>query len=381
MGNHTSTIYYLHGSASKLREVISTISTLGGNIQQRVSIYINSQAHNPALRKTLSTRIKNAFRKATKTAYSQWEEIASLVAAKTAALPTLSQAIAIFATPDEYMLLLLPEEVEEIALLDKFFYIKPLVRLSLKFTPYWLLLLTSENVYLWKGWNTSIYPHENDGVLACLPDKSIVTADVATLGTRADDITTWKERESEAMFATAMKQFARLSAHSTDIPLVIVGNPKELGILKKHLHNYPEEHIITIEADANPSTLNTLLPRINSALRHWKEKLEEKLIATIERAFKMRRVAAGINEVWQALAHNRIDTLLIEENFKLQAWTTELPIPTVYLQEPPPDIHTTYHPDLVDHMTELALKQGVQVHLLKEGKLSTWDRIVALLRY
>lgn len=285
---------------------------------------------------------------------------------------TYKKSIALFVSPVFEKVLYLDVPVEEKVIVDESFEIRDLVYSKKQMHKYLVLLLSGKESRMYLGNSGDLVriisdrPERIDAFINHVPERVANFSDVS-------------ERRD-----VLMKKFLYHIDHSLDIvlnayplPLFVVGTERILGHFKQITRH--EKAIVEIihgnYEESSPSQLKDVLqPYIND----WKKVKEKDLLNRIEEAAGKKKLAVGMQAVWQDASHKKGQLLIVEKNYMFPAQHSSSDDVIEKLEAPYNRFF--YIKDAVDDVMERVLDNGGDVEFVDEGLLKAYEHI-ALINY
>ncbi len=376
-----------HSTPHLLHEVLREL--VGKQEPIAITIHLPLFRKDPALRKKNEVLVRNAIREslqiAQKKAGNQPGILARLEEQFNVLVPQLPldkppQSIVIVVSPSYRNFFALPFSVEKKVVVDRTFEIRAILYAVNRWIPYYLFLVQDQQIIPYSGIGTEVRRlHDLEEVFRQL--RVVPDIEKPTRGGQNPDETIVAQH-AFAGYASRVFAYLRGQLNFRDIPVVLIANPQELGIVHRLAEDIgiPPENILRITKDLRDIDRATA-EEVYQLIQEWIVAHRRRLKNRIERYFKVRRVASGIVEVAQTAYMGAVETLLVEENFSVHAWTKEQIPLQVQLSPPdqPEDWHE--HADLVDDIIEFVLQYKGRVFFFPEGDLKDYGRILALLRF
>lgn len=286
---------------------------------------------------------------------------------------TAKKGVALYASPVFEKLVYLDVEVESRIVIDESFEIRDLVynhkELQLHFL---LLLLSGEECRLFLG----DYQH-------LLPVKMQVPAKLADYVHDAperianfSDPGTFKEIQVEKLLRSVDKELTDL-LHEHHLQVFVMGSTPVLGLFRSVTHNSKAiiEFVEGNYIDRNSHQLHQL---IQPHLEKWKHQLQLQLLRQIENGANQKKLAAGIEQVWQSIYEKNGRLLIVEKDFMVSC--EQVQNGRVVFKERAKEPVFSHTHDAVDDAIELILKNGGDVAFVEKGLLAAYDHI-ALIKF
>ncbi|MFF4169640.1 hypothetical protein [Streptomyces sp. NPDC001744] len=252
--------------------------------------------------------------------------------------------------------------------------------------PYWVLVLGLDTCRLYQGSAGRLFEVEEHGFPAepAIPDpEDALPGPVTDFPSPARD-----ERIQQYMRAVDEKLAAPLAARRQ--PLFLVGGTKllaEFDGVSRHADRVDGRLDLVGLDEVSPAVL---AERLEPVLSGFRERQTHRALQDLDDARGRKQYAAGLQDVWVAVADRRVHLLVLEEGLRAAGTVAEdgrglrlVPLPdgpglTDGGGEQAPDGVVT---DLVDTLVENALDADASVRFVPDGTLNERGRVVAALRY
>lgn len=293
-----------------------------------------------------------------------------------------SEGLAIFSAPGLYKVVVLHEQVEELAMVADSFHTKPLRQYMQSVDHYYLLGLSRQEFRLFEGNHHSLVEVElaedspktiEDALGDELTDKhSTVASYGGTGGGKKDEV----EKDTERYFRAVANYVNENYSKPTGWPLVLAALPEYHNLFQKVSKNpllLPKGVAIN-PLSVTPDKLVTMAWEIMEP--EYLSKLDL-AVDKYEQAKAHGKGSDDYKEVAAAAVEGRVDTLIIEAHRMIAVRITNLVTGNTQnkdLQNPKVD-------DLLDDMGELVAKMGGQVMVLPTDKMPSETGLAAIYRY
>lgn len=373
------------------------LRTLAGREEPlAVTISVNLFRKDPALRQKNQTLIRNAIRQFEEKARArtdlfsiEWiQQTRENLENLQEEIPYLSppESVVLVASPREGSWFPLPFRVQEKVVVDRTYEIRDILFAVNRWVPYFAILFASDSdIIPYTGIGEELY--ELEELHAYLRGLRVEPeVEKATAGIQAGDESVLRQRLQAGYMHRALEWSLR-QMDLKDTPLVLVANPKELGIARKILDELGVEpqQVLTLEKDLRDLREFSVRQEIWAKVQEWIVQHRTRLLERVERYFKIRRVAVGEHDPVILARTGAVETLLLEENYSFSAWSHR-EHPLKLRQDPPPPEEKDqwlYHEDMVDDVIETVLSFRGHVFFFPAGILQEkyQTRLIALLRY
>jgi hypothetical protein len=180
------------------------------------------------------------------------------------------------------------------------------------------------------------------------------------------------EHHTTVTWMRDLNQLLRREHASYPLPTVLAGVQRSVRELAPHLTS-----IGFVAGNHDRSSASQLHHLAWPLVVDWLRTDETRALARLDQARSTNRYAGGIHEVWSLANEGRVDTIVVENGFRLPAR-----IGGNHELLPADDPH---HPevndDIVDDTIESVLLSGGNAVIVSDGALADVERVAAILRY
>lgn len=285
---------------------------------------------------------------------------------------THKKSIAIFLSPLVEKVYYLDMEVDEKLVIDESFEIRDLIRSKKENTRYLLAVLSAKWTKIFLGDR-----HQLVRVTSNVPDN--VAAYRNEIPEKVANFSDEQKRKEILLdkFLLHTDNGLALLLNMYQLPLFVMGTKRTIGHFRNITRN-GSRVIDYIHGNFEEETESTLLSRMQTKLDNWRSVQERKWLLALEEAMNVRKLARGLEDVWQAAVQKRGRWLLVERHFMVPAMHTDQPDKITFLE--PENNHAFYIKDAVDDVMEKVLSSGGQVDFVEDGLLAEYGHI-ALIEY
>jgi len=283
------------------------------------------------------------------------------------------KGIALFASPIFEKLVYLNVEVEPKILVDESFEIRDLVYDAKESQLHYLLLiLGGDECKLFLGNHFHLLP-----VKMQIPSTlEAYINDPPQRVTNFSDPDAFKEAQVEKLMRSVDKELSNtLLKHKLNV--FVAGSKSILGVFKSITHN--EKNIENyIEGNYLEKSLNQLHQIIQPFILEWKHSRQLKLLQQIEDAANQKKLAIGIEQVWNDIYNKKGRLLIVEKDF--MASGEHVNDGFIFYKPTTSENKFSHMHDVVDDAMELILTNGGDVVFVDNGLLNSYEHI-ALIKY
>lgn len=286
---------------------------------------------------------------------------------------TGKKGVALFASPVFEKLVYLDVDVEAKIVIDESFEIRDLVYNRKELQLHYLLLLVSgEECRLFLGDHQHLLPVKMQ-VPSTLADYQ---HDAHQRVANFSDPGVFKEIQVEKLIRSIDKELTDL-LHQHHLPVFVTGSTPILGMFRSVTHNTKAiiQYIEGNYIDRNPHQLHQI---IQPHLEEWKHQMQIQILLQIETAANQKKLAAGIEQVWQSIYAKNARLLVVEKEFMVSC--EQVQNGKVVFKERAKEPVFSHTHDAVDDAIELILKNGGDVAFVEKGLLTPYDHI-ALIKF
>ncbi len=266
----------------------------------------------------------------------------------------------------------LPFAVEPRVVIDETFYTRKLVLAMNRLYNYWVLVLSLEPTRLFEATRETLkeiddgtfpMPYSGPGEIPRLRNEEGVPR-----ASERDERVRKSFREVDRVFGEYAK--------NDNYPLVVCGVERYLTLFDQVTEhkNRIAARVAANYVDASPHYIGE---RVWPEAKAYFDQKRLSHLETLEAAMKERRVASGVEDIWQLAKQGRGQLLLVEENYHYPAVTEQ----DGWVIRPAEDPTAPgVIEDAVDDVVEEVLSKGGEIVFLEEGRLEEHNHIAMVLR-
>lgn len=281
------------------------------------------------------------------------------------------KSIAIFVSPILEKIYYLDMPVEEKIIIDESFEVRNLVCNKKDIHQYLVLVVSRERSRIFHGSNNKFVR------IAYNTPQPIGMGNDAP--ERVSNFTSPSERREMLLdkFLHHVDQTLGHILKAYALPLFVMGTSRTMGHFKKITHH--SSHILgfipgNFEDTADSTISKALLPSIED----WNKVKQADLLHQLDTAMGAKKVAAGIEEVWKQVSHNKGRLLVVERNYSCSAHHG--PKAEIIYSKNKLNANPLFIKDAVDDIIEKVLENGGDVEFVDDGILEDFQHI-ALIQY
>jgi hypothetical protein len=324
-------------------------------------------AKDPVLLKDLMKEAKvrllqEADKKAAEEIYSKLETLAAQIDHQ-----YNTEGLALFVSPSVSEYLRLPVSPKARTVVDASFEIRDILRALHKTDYYYAMVLSKSKVRLFAGIGKQIEEVSEGGfpLEPTFSEKKIID------NGNAHEV----ENKLKEFFNRADKLFWEIYKNNKSGHLILFGDTKNIGYYKE-VADHPQLIIGSVEGSYDAAQAHELAEKAQATVEQFLAERRKEMLGELEKAFKGKLAASGINEVYRTAQEGRGRLLFVEEGYQQAAKIEDNRLFFDVDPKAPGVID-----DLVDDIVETVLQFGGQVVFVPDGTLEKYDRIAMILRY
>lgn len=286
---------------------------------------------------------------------------------------THKKSIAIFVSPVFEKVLYLDIPVDEKIIIDESFEIRDLVFSKKELHKYLVLVLSGKESRIYLGNTTTfvrIVSNTPESVYAYVNDKAERVSNFSDPSARKDIVL--------EKFLRHIDNSLGLILQSYPLPLFVAGTDRTLGHFKK-LSKHGKSIVDCIKGNFEDASAEELKRIVEPYVSDWKKVKQKDILNILEEAEDKKRLAKGINAVWQQAMSHKGRLLVVEKNFMYPAEHGHKD--NLIYKAVEPYNKFSYIKDAVDDVIEKVLESGGDVEFVDEGVLNEQDRIALIQHY
>lgn len=278
----------------------------------------------------------------------------------------VAEALVLFAAADgdQHAYVLPRVSVTERIVIGTTYATRDLVAAAQHTWRYWVLALSEQPTRLWAGDGEHLTEVDN----ALFP-LSWGGTEQAERGTPSDSARRGDFfRHVERAMAEMMKADRR--------PIVLLGVQRDLAYFDEYASGSIKEQVAgTVEGNFDKASAAELLDRVAPVLAAEQQRWQQDAIDALEPARSERRLASGLEAVWELAGHGRIARLVVEQGYLAPARESDGRL------LPADSEDGELLEDAVDDLIEATLNSSGEIVFVPDGSLAEYDRVAAVLRY
>ena len=286
---------------------------------------------------------------------------------------THKKSIAVFVSPLVEKVFYLDIPVEEKIIVDNSFEIRDLVYSKKEMHKYLVLVLSSKRTRIYLG-NTSTFVR----IVSNVPDhiaayKNDVPERVANFSDPSDRKEVMLEK-----FLRHTDEGLSILLKAYPFPLFVIGADRVIGHFKKITHN-TDRILGYVHGNYEEATEEKLHHALEPQIADWKKVKQKDLLRQLDAAAGVKKLVAGMENVWREAMHKRGRLLIVEKNF---IYPAHLGGDNYIIYS---DDHKAgnnfYIKDAVDDVIEKIFETGGDVEFVDADVLKDYGRIALILFY
>jgi hypothetical protein len=285
---------------------------------------------------------------------------------------THKKSIAIFLSPMVEKVFYLDIPVEEKIIIDESFEIRDLVYQKKQDVQYLVLMLSGKRSIMLLVNGSEIKLVKSNAADRGAPDENDAPERVANFSD--------PERRVEILldkFLHQMDDALNLMLNVYPLPVFVMGAERVLGHYKK-LTKHEQDIAAFIHGNYEDLPGPEIFKIIQPYVSDWKQVKQGYHLHQLEKAIGAKKMAYGIEEVWEAATHKNCRLLLVERNFMYSA--RQGAEPGIIYKEELSTGYPFYIKDAVDDVIQKVLENGGDVEFVEDDMLKDYGRI-ALIQY
>ncbi|PYC78540.1 chemotaxis protein [Streptomyces tateyamensis] len=281
----------------------------------------------------------------------------------------------LFAAPGEHQVWSIPRTVPGRVVLSDTFLTRNLVAARAVHAPYWVLTLGAQQVRLWSGAGPELAQARVAGFpqLPANPEKF----DPQREERIGDTPSVYRAEETKSFFRDVDTALTGLLKRDPR-PLYLVGVPAAISLFDAVLTSRAALAGTLEKGGLGDGPATALAPALQPVRAAHATQRQQAVLTRLEQAAGRKTLAAGLDEVWEAVAEGRVAELVVEEDFRAAVVVSggHL-VPTTEAAGADGEVRE----DVVDEAVERTLQSGGEVSFVPDGTLADRQSIAAVLRY
>ncbi len=287
-------------------------------------------------------------------------------------IPAGKKGLAIYASPIFSKLYFLDTDVPERIIIDDSFEIRDLLLNRKEEKHYLLFVLSSEKCKLFMHTGEQLMPVKLEAPNSI---DAYWNDEVERVSNFTDPVV-YKTKQIEKFIRQMDKELIHV-LNNHPLPVFLLGSKSILGVYNSITH--ASNHIKgVVDGNYEEATLNELSLAVQPVYEGWKMSKQQEMLLMVEDAASLKKLSAGIQEVWKNAYEKKGRLLLVEKNYMASGEHVSagkiVYKPTVAQN----DFHSSH--DVVDDVIEMVIQNGGDVAFMDDGSLSGYDHI-ALIKF
>ncbi|MEJ5995287.1 hypothetical protein WG904_12745 [Pedobacter sp. Du54] len=300
---------------------------------------------------------------------SVMEKLRSIIA--TINVDIHKKGIAIFVSQNFEKSIFLDVPIKERIIINDTFEVRDLVQNDKLQDKYLILLLSGRNFKLYQG-----STHQFLKVISSIPQS--IFAYQRDLGEEPFGHTALSERKEVLMdkfLHQVDREIGRLIAIN-HLPVFVLGTTKVLGHFKKLTKN-SDSIAAYISGNYDKASFAQLQELLRPYLMELKINRQAQLLTLLDQAADQRKLAVGINEVWQAALGKRGQKLVVESDF-MSPILLDMDKDEMLIGSYPGSQQAIFTPDVVDDIIAKVIAYGGDVDFTEHNFLDKYQHIALI---
>lgn len=299
-------------------------------------------------------------------------------------------ALAVFHSGEETMLIRLPRPVNEHVAVADSFHLKPLIRVLQSPGRYQLLAVSQKNITLYEGDRdhldvVPLHPEVPRSITDALGEEVRGELNVNSHGgmgysgmfhghhDNKDD----RDIDLERFFRVIDKAIYDYHGRGGNLPLYFAGDVDYHDRFQKVSHHPRlQEQGVRINPDAFEVTPDRLRQEVNELIRPYVEKETGELLEQLGNAVSAGRGSHDLKEIAMATAGGRVQTLILDPNERVGGRVDPVTGELTLGDEEDADLD-----DVLDDLAELTFRKGGEVRVVESDRHPSKPGVAAIFRY
>ncbi len=267
----------------------------------------------------------------------------------------------------------LPFPVKERVMIDDTFGTRDIVFGMNRSEPYWVLILSEKTSKLFLGIRSNLIEYTDNGFPMANPFYELKTP--PENGESRNDRLIENVQRTKNYFKDIDNKLKSINPDGYEI--VITGTERNLSIFRE-VTTQKDLLISEINGNYENESASAISGVVWQPFKNARAEKREKILGQLSDATGMKKLAAGIDEVWTLSKESRGRLLAVELNFHYPAKVSEdkLHLISASINEGKDVLD-----DAVDDIIENVVGSGGKVVFLDNGKLEKYGKIAMILRY
>jgi len=345
-----------------------------------VSILLPTYRHSPEDLQQNPVRVKNLVRQMTDRLNNEvsQEEAAPLLQRMQELTHDIDfshpgDGLALFVNKNFARVMYLPFQVPERVVINNHFATRDLLVAHARTPRYWTLVLSERMTRLFQGQDGKLMEVTSGGFPLPLEIPGVVTESGGNFGVEQSAL---RNEDDRHYFQRVDKHFGDVAGQDS-LPLAVVGIERDLAVFKEVTKHGDQIHA-TIQGRHRETTAAALVDLVWPAMAEALKAKQQDVLQRLDSAIGADRFAAGVERIWKLAQEGRINTLVVEEDFRYPARLSnsgERIIATDGATGP------NGMDDAVEEIIETVLDKKGQVAFVAQGSLKEHGSIAAVRRY
>jgi hypothetical protein len=289
----------------------------------------------------------------------------------------LLEGLAVYVSDDTSKIVHLPFTPAEKISVGSSFHTRDLHKACCMAPEYFFLLLSIDNVKLFRGEGAYLYEIKNHNFPMVYggPERTEPLSKITRQDIDSEELGTMQQ------FLAKVDDNLFEMVHDDRTPLFVAGEAEYITFLKdrnkagKYIKGYMHQNLANFNTDA-------IVEKVYPMVEEYVQMETSRLLHLLQESVGYNKAALGIYEVWRATKLGQVMTLIVEENYAQPAHVpTSNELDLKLLDTMPTGYRVNHFDDIVDEIIENVTMMGGTVQFVSDGQLQEQGRIGAILRY
>jgi len=280
--------------------------------------------------------------------------------------------LALFANKDFARFFWVPSQLQERVVVNEHFATRELA-LALSRNPrYWVLVVDERLTRLYWGSRDHLVEVTTGGFPLTLELPGVAVEQPTSFGVENSALRNKHDRDH---FIRVDKTFDEV-AGKEDIALAVVGVERDLATFKE-VSKHQDRIVATLQGRHKETGARDLGQLVWPLVEQGFKAKRDEIFQRLDAAISAKRFASGVEAAWRLAQEGRINTLVVEEDYRYPAKLNNNGRLVPVADPAAPDVMD----DAVEHIIEQVLNTSGQVTYVDSGALAKHSHIAMVLRY
>lgn len=285
-----------------------------------------------------------------------------------------SKGMGIFISSGFNKLVNFPFTVSEKFVIDRSFEIRDLVYASQFQIPYWVVLLNTKKIRIFRGEAESLLEVNDENFPLAYEEQYQFVVHQEPYHVEESKI----KKERHRQFLRHFNKLASPYFKTDTFPVILLG-VQELQGLFDPIFDHKQRIVLRIAGNFSALTINQLAAKVWDAMSGYLRTAGDRIVEDIRESMGKRGYLYGIEAAWRVAQEGRADLLVVEKDFKFPAYQDPRSGKPLFHISNTSGLEQTG--DAVDDIIEMVLGKKGEVVFLENGKLDDYDHIAVRTRY